>query len=135
MADQWYAWETRGTKVDKPKIPFAGTWHNDLDSQMELKVGADGALSGKYRTRVGAPQDSEEFALVGSVNGDLIAFVVNWGAYGSVTAWVGQHTADEGGAHERIVTLWHLGKNLSEGAEAGALWGAITAGANTFTRV
>jgi len=129
----WYAWKTEGIEVPKPTIAFQGTWKNELGSKMELKV-SNGAVTGLYHTAVGAPGNTESFLLVGRVNGDLISFLVDWGKYGSITAWVGQHTADAGGTNERIQTLWQLVKNVAEGSEENSLWGAFLTGSDTFTR-
>ena len=134
MVEQWLAWKTEGLKVDRPVVNFSGTWNNKLGSTMELEVDAHGNVTGMYRTAVGAPGKYEEFPLRGFTNGDLISFVVNWGRYGSMTAWVGQQTADTGGSDERIETLWHLAKNVSERNENNSLWGAFLTGTNTFTR-
>jgi hypothetical protein len=53
---------------------------------MELK-GTGDKVTGKYET--GRAGEIETFDIVGAVNGDLISFTVNWGIYGSITAWVG----------------------------------------------
>lgn len=115
-----------------PSVDFEGVWMNGLGSEMELSVNGN-ALSGVYRTNVGAPAPTEEFALVGFVTNDLITFTVNFGKYGSITAWAGQHTEVSAGQFE-IKTLWHLTKNVTDQNEPEELWSSILAGANTFTR-
>lgn len=134
MADQWYSWKTSGTKEDKPSIAFGGKWKNQLGSIMDIKITGN-KVTGKYDTAVGAPGNIETFDLIGVVNGDLISFVVDWGVYGSITAWVGEHTADAGGGNERIVTMWHLVKNISEDDEKSSLWGAFLVGSDIFNRI
>ncbi|MEW8288604.1 MAG: avidin/streptavidin family protein [Candidatus Thiodiazotropha endolucinida] len=130
---EWYMWKTEGQKVAKPTVNFDGTWENKLGSEMTISV-SDGAVTGTYRTAVGAPGDYEEFPITGFANGDLISFVVDWGEYGSITAWVGQQTADDGGGNERIETMWHLAKNIAEKSEKSSLWGSFLTGPNVFTR-
>ena len=44
----------------------------------------------------------------------------------------GQHTIADGG--ERIETLWHLARNISDEDEGRALWAAVLTGADVFTR-
>lgn len=121
------------TKSNERPPNFAGKWKNRLHSEMELAVDTDGDVSGKYRTGVGAPQPTEEFDLTGFVSGDLIVFCVNFGKYGSLTSWAGQHTRDANG-NEIIYTLWHLAKNVPDEDELEDLWAAILAGANEFRR-
>jgi len=120
------------TDAPVPSVNFNGKWRNELNSEMELTVDAAGLISGKYRTGVGSPSPVEEFDLVGFASGDLIAFTVNFGNYGSLTSWSGQHTVQGGG--ERIKTMWHLAKNVEDANEPSSLWGAVLTGADTFRR-
>jgi hypothetical protein len=99
---------------------------------MELTISGNN-ITGVYRTNVGSPQPSEEFSLVGFATGDLLTFTVNFGKYGSITAWAGQHTEPTPGEYV-IKTLWHLAKNVADPSEPEDLWSAILAGANTFRR-
>ena len=123
-----------GASPSSPTPPnFNGTWENRLDSEMELTVDTDGDVIGKYRTGVGAPTPTEEFDLKGFVSGDLIVFCVNFGNYGSLTSWAGQHTRDDNG-NEAIYTLWHLAKNIPDLDEPDDLWSGILAGANEYRR-
>lgn len=115
-----------------PSVDFAGTWRNDLGSEMELSV-AGSDLSGVYRTNVGKPEPTEEFALVGFVTGDVITFTANFGKYGSLSAWAGQHTEPEPG-RSAIKALWHLARRVGDASEPQELWSAVVAGANTFSR-
>jgi hypothetical protein len=115
-----------------PTVNFTGKWKNELKSEMELTVLTNGSIAGTYRTNVGSPKPSEEFDLVGFASGDLISFAVNFGAYGSLTAWVGQHTLING--TEVIETLWHLAENVPDDDEPSQLWSAILTGADNFTR-
>lgn len=99
---------------------------------MELLQDANGRITGTYRTGVGLPNPADEFELVGFASGDLLTFTVNFGKFGSLTAWAGQHTVD--GATEKIFTLWHLARNIADPDEAKQLWSGILAGADTFAR-
>jgi hypothetical protein len=115
-----------------PSVDFEGIWINSLGSEMELAVNGN-TIAGVYRTNVGAPAPTEEFALVGFATNDLITFTVNFGKFGSLTAWAGQHTEIAAGQFE-IKTLWYLTKNVADANEPAELWSSILAGANTFTR-
>ncbi len=112
---------------------FQGKWRNRLDSEMELAVDMSGELTGTYRTGVGKPSPTEEFDLKGFVSGDLLVFCVNFGRYGSLTSWAGQHIRDDNG-NEVIYTLWHLARNVRDEDEPDELWAGIIAGANEYRR-
>lgn len=115
-----------------PSVDFEGRWENELGSEVELSISGN-RLSGVYRTNVGSPEPTEEFDLCGFVTGDVISFTVNFGKYGSLTAWVGQHTEIRPGEYT-INTLWHLAKNVPDHDEPKDLWSAVLAGGNSFHR-
>jgi Avidin family len=115
-----------------PTINFNGTWRNELHSEMNLKIDAKGNVTGKYKTGVGTPAPSEEFDLVGFASGDLLSFTVNFGAYGSLTSWSGQHTNEKG--TELIKTMWLLARNVKDPDEPKNLWGAVLTGYDIFQR-
>jgi len=115
-----------------PIINFNGVWRNELHSEMKLTVDAQGNVTGKYKTGVGSPGPTEEFDLVGFASGDLLSFTVNFGAYGSLTSWAGQHTVESGS--EVIKTLWLLTHNIKDSEEPNNLWGAVLTGYDNFQR-
>ena len=123
----------RRTEAAPKDVDFKGTWGNDLNSEMVLHVDSEGRVTGTYKTGVGQPDPTESFPLSGFVSGDLITFCVHFGPYGSLTAWAGQHTVEDG--NEMINTLWHLATDVAEEDEPANLWRGILAGANTFTRI
>lgn len=114
-------------------VDFDGKWKNRLDSEMEITVNTNGDIIGKYRTGVGSPSPTEEFDLKGFASGDLLVFCVNFGKYGSLASWAGQHTKDDNG-NEVIYTLWHLAKDIKDEDEPDDLWEGILAGANEYRR-
>lgn len=113
-------------------VDFSGIWHNQHNSEMKLTVANNGMVTGKYQTGVGSPKPSEEFDLIGFVSGDQIAYVVNFGKYGSLTAWVGQHTLVAGA--EKVRTLWQLTENIPDADEPAKLWSSVCSGCDTFSR-
>ena len=123
---------SRAAAAPAPTVNFNGTWKNELKSEMTLNVDAQGNVSGKYRTGVGAPGPIEEFSLVGFASDDLLSFTVNFGDHGSLTSWSGQHTVENGA--ETIKTLWLLARNIKDLDEPAELWGAVMSGYNNFTR-
>lgn len=116
-----------------PAVDFTGTWENQMGSSMRIQVLTNGQIKGTYKTAVGAPGNFEEFDLVGIATGDLISFIVDFGKYGSLTAWNGQHTLENNKG--KIATLWHLAKNVRDEDEQENLWGAIWTGADNFHKI
>ena len=114
-------------------VDFSGTWINELGSILILTCDANQVIKGSYKTAKGAPSHKEVFSLVGFASGDLISFSVNFGKYGTLTSWVGQHTLEND--IEVIKTSWLLAKNIADQDEEKDLWGAILTGANTFKRL
>jgi Avidin family len=112
---------------------FGGAWTNELGSEMNLTVSGN-KIGGTYTSKVsGGGGSTPSKPLAGFKNGDLIAFVVNWETpYNSLTAWVGQHTKEDGA--EVIKTLWHLTQNVEDADEPTGLWHSILAGADEFRR-
>jgi hypothetical protein len=118
----------------RPSVDFDGTWFNQHGSKMELQVDDDtGAVNGRYTTAVGAPGKEEWFLLVGFASEDQISFTVNFGKYGSLTSWVGQQTLDSA-KNARIITFWHLTKNVSDQEEPKKMWATVLTGSDVFTR-
>lgn len=130
---KYFSTTTLATASTPPTIDFSGKWKNELKSEMELQVSASGSVTGLYRTGVGNPGPAEEFDLVGFASGDLVSFTVNFGKYGSLTSWVGQHSTDGQGGY--IQTMWHLAKNVTDDKEPANLWGAVLTGSDTFRKV
>lgn len=112
---------------------FDGTWTNKLGSSMDLEVDeTTGIVSGEYRTAVGEPNPGEIFPIVGFVQGDLLAFCVNFDHHDSLAAWTGQATTENG--RDVIRTLWHLANDVEDHLEPMNLWGSIRTGSNEFHR-
>lgn len=106
---------------------FAGTWKNELGSQMTLIQSGD-SLTGEYESAVSSGGGTTIGDLSGFVDGDLIAFLVHWRDFEAITSWVGQ--LEPGATTETIKTLWQMTKQVPSGDE----WASINAGSDTFTR-
>jgi hypothetical protein len=110
---------------------LSGRWRNQLGSEMDLSIGPDGRISGRFRSAVGTVAATTTYALAGFARGDLLAFCVGFDGHG-VAAWVGQHTERQG--KERLVLLWQLAHDIPDDREASWLWSGVRAGSDTFTR-
>jgi hypothetical protein len=124
-------------KLD-PTPNLDGWWHNQLGSEMEVKYNAKtGTLSGRYRTNTGPTPDAF-YPVTGTVNGDVISFMVNWKrpidggtTHGSVATWVGQHTLNKEGKDE-IRTMWLLQRNTPDAEEEKNMWESAHTGSDVF---
>ena len=124
------------SSLKNQNVNFDGKWENKLGSEMEISTDSSGNIIGKYSTNVGKPDPTEIFDLTGYTSGDLIVFCVNFGKYGSLTSWAGQHTIDQQNNDKEVIyTLWHLARNIKDEDEEDQLWAGILAGANEYYRV
>lgn len=97
---------------------------------MTVKVAAS-KISGKYKSAVSGGGNSTEGEMSGHINGDLIAFTVNWPS-AAITAWVGQMVKENG--NDVIRTLWQMTANIKEAEEPKGLWHSVYSGADNFKR-
>ncbi len=114
-----------------PEVEFSGLWKNELGSEMQVTV-KNGEVRGSYSTAVGEAPEERTFDLCGFVKGDLIVFCVNFGEFGSLATWAGQHAVE--GGREEILSLWHLARAPRDGHEPKDLWSTMLTGSNTFYR-
>ena len=112
---------------------WSGRWQNESGSELEVLAVSDGQLRGRYRTDLGAPEETSWFPVTSSVNGDQLAFVVSWGEHASLTAWVGQRVGE--GDDERLRTLWHLTRDVPDAEEQEDIWSSVINGFAVFRRV
>lgn len=108
-------------------VDFAGTWKNELTSEMTL-VQTNDVLTGSYESAVSSGGGKTVGDLQGYVDGDLIAFIVHWRDFQAITSWVGQLVPNA--PEETVKTLWQMTKQVASGEE----WSSINAGSDTFTR-
>jgi hypothetical protein len=112
-----------GTMID-----FSGDWTNDLGSVMRLTQKGD-LLDGDYKSVVSSDGTQATGALKGYVDGDLIAIIVHWNEFQSITSWVGQ--CEPNTSNKVIKTLWQMTKQVATGGE----WASVNAGSDTFGRI
>jgi avidin family protein len=110
---------------------IAGRWYNQHGSEMDLQVDSRGHIHGTFRSGVGFPEPGEQFEVIGSVAGELVAFSVSFGKYDSMTSWTGHVGKVDG--KETLYALWHMSVGLPPGHEQ-QLWQGIWSGADTFER-
>ncbi|PKQ61715.1 hypothetical protein BZG02_14925 [Labilibaculum filiforme] len=111
------------------KINLNGKWKNQYNSEMDITV-TENRLSGTFQTAIGQPKFEEKFEITGKINTNVIAFMVDFGKYGSLACWTGRFELDDDGPV--IHTMWHLSQ--SEGGEEEQLAKAILTGVGTFRK-
>jgi hypothetical protein len=107
---------------------IVGQFSNARGSVLSLQPGPGGTLTGTFRSAVGNVEAARRFPVVGVVNGDVVGFVVDFGAAGSVGSWSGQLRGDE------LVCLWHLSRDVTDADEAMGLWSSVLTGSDAFVR-
>jgi hypothetical protein len=108
--------------------PLQGVWQNELGSEMAIKSFDGTTFSGTYTSAVSSGGGSVTGTLAGTVNGDAIGFLVNWGgSISAVTSWSGLLLGDQSSL--LIYSLWHLASTPST---VEAFWESILAGADIF---
>jgi Avidin family len=118
-------------------MDVAGSWYNELGSQMDIDVEDDGSLTGQYWTAVG--DAAGRYPIVGwaepaagLTGSTAVGWVVLWRNAGrnshSVTTWSGQYQIIN--SEEHILALWILAAETSPDDD----WKSMIVGADTFQR-
>ena len=113
----------------------AGSWYNELGSQMDLNVADDGSVTGQYWTAVA--DAAGRYLLVGwaepaaGVSGSVAAGWPLCDAHAgrnshSVTTWSGQYQVING--EEHILALWLLATETTVGED----WKSVLIDTDTF---
>jgi hypothetical protein len=113
-------------------VDFTGTWKNQLDSTLELAV-IGGIVTGRFESGEGDDGEILWVEVSGRVLDDVITFNAAYPRYGTVIAWVGQHTVTNGVG--RIVTHWLHATNVPDDQEQDWMWFTNRIGSDVFTRV
>lgn len=112
-------------------VDFTGSWKNQNHSSLELHV-TDGLVSGRFESGVGDDGDILWEEVRGRALGDLITFHVVYERYGTVVAWVGQHTEENG--VEKLKCHWLHATNVENEQEKEWMWYSNRLGSDEFRR-
>jgi hypothetical protein len=112
-------------------VDFTGTWKNQLGSTLELSV-TGGIVSGRFESGVGDDGKTIWVQVSGRVLEDVITFNAVYESYGTVVAWVGQHTVETGAG--KIKALWLHATNVEDTQEQDWMWFSNRIGADVFSR-
>lgn len=112
-------------------VDFTGAWKNQNGSTLELHV-VDGIVRGRFESGVGDDGQTLWVDVSGKVLDDVITFNAVYPMYGTVVAWVGQHTVDQG--IESVKTQWLHATNVPDDQEKEWMWYSNRIGSDVFTR-
>jgi hypothetical protein len=121
------------TASSVPKtFDFFGRWTNELGSILEITIGEDGAVTGRFQSAVSddGAGATDWFPVNGVASGDLITFNVNWRT--EITTWIG-HGVNDKTKGAQILTLWQIVKTIPDITDPEKQWKTIMAGADIFS--
>lgn len=116
-----------------------GTWVNQNGSSVELISDSSGKVSGFYCSRKGRAASGKRYPLTGHLNGEVIAFQVDWQDaqenLNSITSFSGRLGRD-GAGREVIHTVWVLVRQWEdpERVRPTGLWNAFLTNSDVFYR-
>jgi len=113
-------------------VDFAGSWRNQLESVLELTVVGD-IVGGRFESGVGDDGETVWVQVSGRVLDDVITFNAVYPKYGTVVAWVGQHTVENGVG--KLKAQWLHVTNIPDDQEQDWMWFTNRIGADVFTRL
>lgn len=112
---------------------LTGKWHNQHNSEIEMKIDDQGYVFGTFSTYIKSSKKRASFPMSGYASNNLIAFSVGFPNYGSVTSWTGQLIKEPGESKASIHTLWHMALDLGDSA-VGEPWRGTLSGADLFVK-
>ena len=113
-------------------MDWLGTWENQNKSRLEItRVDLDRFYGTFQSTRGRAVQD-QKYPVSGSIQNELIAFVVNFSSVGSIVSFSGR-LAEDGSIH----TLWTLVREYADEAKTKKTqpWNSFTVNSDLFRRL
>lgn len=110
-----------------------GVWYNQHGSKLELSAQEGGVLRGTFSSASGlAAKEYKGQPISGYWSNHLVAFVCNFGKFGSLTAWTG-HLVEEHDAR-CIETQWQMAVTLPAPEQPDDLWRGTWTGSDVFRR-
>jgi uncharacterized protein YndB with AHSA1/START domain len=117
-----------------------GEWINQNGSTVTFEQHADGTLSGTYRSRKGRGAVGNSYALTGHVNGELVAFQVDWrdnaANLHAITSFTGRLGREVDG-RTVLHTVWVLARQFEDEARTKPtqVWNAFLTNSDIFHRL
>ena len=116
-----------------------GTWINQNGSTVTFETGADGHVSGAFRSRKGRAAADTDYALTGTRNGELLGFQVDWRDGETnlhAIASFACRLAVDGDGRDTIHALWVLARQFEDEAHSKPteVWNTFTTNVDSFVR-
>ena len=86
-------------------MEWVGTWENQNGSRLVIDVFEGSHFYGSFESKKGRAVEGQSYPVHGSINDELIGFVVDFGEVGSLVNFSGR-TSEDGALH----TLWVLAR-------------------------
>ena len=90
-------------------MEWVGVWENQNGSQLSIDTFEGSHFYGTFESRKGRAVQGEQYPVHGSINDELLGFVVDFGAVGSLVNFSGR-VGEDGTLH----TLWVLTRAYSD---------------------
>ena len=116
-----------------------GIWINQNGSTVELESDDHGDLRGWYCSRKGRSASGKRYAVVGQINGEVLAFQVSWRDseenLAAITTFAGRLGHDAAGC-EVLHTVWVLARQWEneERTKPTGTWNAFLTNSDVFRR-
>jgi uncharacterized protein YndB with AHSA1/START domain len=117
-----------------------GEWINQNGSTVTFERHADGRLTGRYQSKKGRGAVGNSYPLTGCVNGELVAFQVDWrddrANLHAITSFTGRLGRDPQG-RTVIHTVWVQARQFEDEARTKPtqIWNAFLTNSDAFHRI
>ena len=116
-----------------------GTWINQNGSTVTFETDAGGHVKGEFRSRKGRAAAGKGYALVGTQNGELLAFQVDWrdaDANLHAVASFACRLAVDGNGRDTLHAMWVLARQFEDEARSKPtqVWNTFMINVDIFVR-
>ena len=113
-------------------MEWVGTWENQNGSRLMIDEFSGSHFYGSFESQKGRAVAGQSYPVQGSINDELIGFVVDFGEVGSLVNFSGR-MSEEGALH----TLWVLTREYAddEGTKKTQPWNSFTVNSDIFRKI
>ena len=113
-------------------MEWIGVWENQNGSQLSIDTFEGSHFYGTFESRKGRAVQGQQYRVQGSINDELIGFVVDFGSVGSLVNFSGR-IAEDGSIH----TVWILVREFvdAEQTKKTQPWNSFTVNSDVFKRI
>ena len=116
-----------------------GTWVNQNGSTVTFETDASGRVRGEFRSRKGRAASDRGYPVSGKLNGELLAFAVDWRDADTnlhAVASFACRLAVDGNGHDKIHAMWVLARQFEDEARSKPteVWNTFMTNVDIFER-